>query len=149
MVQVHKGKRGKYNNAKTAQYFPLNPQKYVGLGKLVYKSDLERRMMLYLDKNPNIIQWSYEPQAIKYYDPIHKKVRRYYIDFRAIVKQGNIQKTIWIEVKPLCECKQPSSKASDQTKITWIINNAKWQAAKQLAKLKKFEFHVINESQLT
>lgn len=106
-------------------------------------------MMLYLDKNTNIVQWSYEPQAIKYYDPVHKKVRRYYIDFRCIMAQGPIQKTIWIEVKPACECKQPSSKAKPDTQIMWIINSAKWQAASQLAKSKNFEFHVINENQLS
>lgn len=77
---------------------------------------------------------------------MHKKVRRYYIDFRAIVKQGLVQKVVWIEIKPACECKQPSAKASPQAQVTWLVNKAKWQAASQLAKSKNFEFHVINEN---
>lgn len=148
MVKVHKN-RGRYNNAKTGKYFLVNPQKYEGTQIPIFKSDLERRCMMYLDNNPAILKWSYEPSSIKYYDPIHKKVRRYYIDFRAIVKRGPIQKTIWLEVKPLKECKVPSSRCDQQTKITWVINNAKWQAASQLAKQKGFEFHILNESQLT
>lgn len=147
MVAVHQN-RGKYSNAKTGKFIPLNPLKYKGTSCPVFKSDLERRMMMYLDRTPSIVQWSYEPQSIKYFDPVHQKLRRYYIDFRAIVKQGPILKTIWIEIKPLCECKKPSARASQQAQITWLINQAKWQAATQLAKSKNFEFHVINESQL-
>lgn len=147
MVQIHKN-RGKYQNAKTGKYLPLNPQKYKGTQLPIYKSDLERRMMLYLDTTNAVIEWIYEPQSIKYFDPIHKKTRRYYIDFTAIVKQGNVFKTVWLEIKPLCECKKPSSNAKIQTQITWIINQAKWQAARQLAKIKNYEFHVINETQL-
>lgn len=147
MVQIHKN-RGKYQNAKTGRYLPLNPQKYKGLQVPIYKSDLERRTMIFLDTSNAIVEWTYEPQAIKYYDPIHKKLRRYYIDFTCVVKQGSVYKTVWLEVKSLCECQKPSSKASQQTQITWIINQAKWQAAQQLAKVKNYEFHVINETQL-
>lgn len=141
--------RGKYSHAKTGTYIPLNPHKYSGAQLPVYKSDLERRLMLYLDKNESVLCWSYEPQSVKYWDPVHKKTRRYYIDFSATVKRGMFQKTVWIEVKPLCECHQPSSKASPQTHAMWLINSAKWAAAEKIAKAKSFEFHVVNETQLS
>lgn len=148
MIQVHQGRRGKYSNAATGKYFPLNKEKYKGSCIPVYKSDLERRMMLYLDKNPSIIAWSYEPQCIRYFDKIAQKVRRYFVDFQCIAKVGQLQKKIWIEVKPLCECSKPKNTSNIEAMKTWITNTCKWQAAQEYAKSKGIEFHIINESQL-
>lgn len=111
MVSVNPGKRGKYSHAATGRYFPLHPEKYKGATVPVYKSDLERRCMLYLDKNPAIVQWSYEPKPIKYIDKSSSppKVRRYFIDFVAVAQVGLVKKTIWIEVKPYSETIRPKN----------------------------------------
>ena len=148
MIKVHQGHRGKYNAAKTGKFFPMNPGKYKGSYPLIFKSSLEYRAMRYLDQNPSIIAWSYEPTSIKYLDRTSNKVRRYYIDFMAVVKQGLIQKTVWIEVKPYCECHEPKNKKNLLAMQTWLTNKCKWQAASQLAKSQGIEFHVINETQL-
>lgn len=61
--------------------------------------------MVYLDRNPAVVEWSYEPQSIVYWDPLKRKQRRYYIDFRCVARSGPVLKTVWIEVKPECECR--------------------------------------------
>ena len=65
MIPVNINKRGKYNNAKTGIFKPLNPNKYNGQVPIVFKSQLEYLAMRYLDSNPSIISWSYESQSIK------------------------------------------------------------------------------------
>ena len=150
MVQVHSGKRGKYNNAATGRFFPSHPEKYQGVSVPVYKSGLELRMMQYLDKNPAILKWTYEPKAIRYLDKSENppKLRRYFIDFVAIVKAGPVQKTVWLEVKPYCESVKPKNQKNLKAMQLWAKNLSKWQAAEQLAKSKGYEFHVITEHEL-
>ena len=147
MIQVHQN-RGKYSNAATGKFFPLNPYKYKGACVPLFKSSLELRMMQYLDKNENVIAWAYEPQCRRYFDKVQQKIRRYFIDFTCVIKQGIIQKTVWIEIKPKCEVIQPKNKNNLDAMRTWITNQCKWQAAQQLAKQKGYEFHVITDEQL-
>ena len=141
-------KRGKYSNAACGTYFPLHPEKYKGASLPLFKSNLERKCMLYLDKSPNIVQWSYEPKAIKYFDKTTNKVRRYYVDFTAVVKVGLLQKTVWIEVKCEAEANPPKNKKNVKACMTWLNNCCKWEAAKILAKSKGCEFHILTEKQL-
>ena len=148
MIQVHSGKRGKYNAAKTGKFLPLHPEKYVGPLPLIYKSSLEYRCMRYLDSNSAIQQWKYEGLSIKYRDKSNGKVRRYFIDFIAIEKIGKIQKTLWIEVKPSSECQPPKNKNNIKAQNTYLTNKSKWEAAKLLAKSKGCEFHILTEKEL-
>lgn len=149
MIKVNdKSKRGKYSNAKTGKYFPLNISKYEGREVPIYKSSLEHRMMMYLDKNPAIIKWNYEPTSIKYFDKVRNKVRRYYIDFTAIVQVNNIQKKVWLEVKPENETVKPKNPNNIRANVTYLTNCCKWDAASKLAKSYGYEFHLITEKQL-
>lgn len=126
-----------------------NPKKYLGSCVPEYKSQLEYLCMRYLDSNENVLAWSYEPMAIKYFDKVRNKVRRYYIDFTAVVKAGPVKKTIWIEVKSEVETKPPKNSKNLKDQITWVTNCCKWQSAKALAKSKGYEFHILTEAQLT
>lgn len=148
MIQVHQGKRGKYCNAKTGKYIPLNPQKYLGSELPIYKSELERLCMAYLDKNPMIMQWGYEPANVKYFDKASGRVRRYYIDFIAIANVGHAKKTIWIEVKTREETLPPKNKKNLKAMSTYLTNTCKWEAAKLMAASKGYQFAILTEEQL-
>ena len=154
-VKAHTQDNGRYHN-KVGIYYPINKEKYAGTTPPQFKSLLERAMMAYLDKTPQILRWTYEPRSILYKDLTMLdehgrpgKQRKYYIDFVAIIKHksGNL-KTIWIEVKSDKETHAPSEKAGSEAKKIWIRNNCKWSAAKRLCESKGFEFHVITDKQL-
>lgn len=120
-------------------------------GVLQFKSELERLFMAYADKNPAIVSWGYEKTVVKYLDQSSKpaKVRRYYVDFVCKVRVGSVFRTIWVEIKPSCETRKPGRNASPKTILTWIKNTCKWQCARQLAKSRGYEFHVLTEKELS
>lgn len=148
MIQVNIGKRGKYSNAHTGRYIPLNTKKYLGAQLPIYKSELERLCMAYLDKNSQIVSWGYESSAVKYFDKASNKVRRYYIDFIAVAKVGNIKKTFWIEIKSKEETLPPKNKKNLQAMSTFLTNTCKWDAARKLAASKGYTFVILTEEQL-
>tara|TARA_B100000902_G_scaffold369115_1_gene393025 strand:- start:207 stop:641 length:435 start_codon:yes stop_codon:yes gene_type:complete len=132
-------------------YRPTNPKKYVGdPNRIVYRSLLERRFMLYCDRTPEIIAWASEEIAIKYYNPLDKRVHRYFPDF--IVKTSKDKKYI-IEIKPYKQTlkpKVPSKKTKSflRESFEYIKNISKWQAAKVYAEEKGYEFKIMTEKEL-
>lgn len=88
-------------------YRPSYPKKYVGdPNRIVYRSLLERRFMLYCDRTEDVVNWASEEISIPYISPIDKKLHRYYPDF--IVKTAKGRKLI-IEIKPYRQTAQPLS----------------------------------------
>lgn len=141
----------KYRNAHTGTYHVANKEKYAGQSDPQYKSLLECKMMYYLDHNPAILRWKYEPQAIKYIDESSGgKVRNYYIDFSAIVQNKHSSNVVWIEVKSESEMRPPSNRVKDKRTAMkiWLKNQSKWKAAKALAESKGFKFVVVSEREL-
>jgi len=132
-------------------YRPSNPKKYVGDPKrIVYRSLLERRFMLYCDRTDDITNWASEEISIPYISPIDKKLHRYYPDF--IVKTSKGRRLI-IEIKPYRQTSQPKApkrktKAYLREQLEYIKNNAKWKAAKAFCKDKGFEFKILTEKEL-
>lgn len=148
MIRTHQsGHNGKYHN-KTGYYYPLNPEKYVAESKtIIYKSSLEQRFMLYLDKNSSIRWWKYEPFPIKYFDASTNKVRKYYIDFVIAVK-GNPDKIFYCEIKSKKETIKPKNPNNVADNLLYLKNISKWKAAKQYCASKGYGFLVITEDQL-
>src|SRR5580698_9658391 len=108
---------------------PLNPGKYNGdPTQIVYRSGWELKLMIYLDKHPEIIQWSSEEVIVPYRSPVDKKIHRYFPDF--IYKTA--KETVMIEVKPATQTKPPvltegkkMSASHKRALITYAINQKK------------------------
>ena len=147
MIRTHTN-NGKYNNAKKGYYFPLHPEKYASENKtIIYKSSLEQRFMLYLDKNPGVRWWKYEPYPLKYFDASTNKVRKYYIDFIVCVK-GNPDKIFYCEVKSKKETLKPKNPKNIKENLLYLKNLSKWSAATRYCKEKGYDFKLITEDQL-
>lgn len=136
-------------------YTPLYPEKYLGDAKnIVYRSLWERKFCIYCDTNENILEWASEEMNIKYFDPVHKKIRRYFPDFYIKVREeNNNTKKYIIEIKPAKQT-VPPKKPQRQTKrylnevYEYSRNQMKWEAARNWCTDNGFEFKIITEKQL-
>ena len=134
---------------------PKNPQKYVGDHKnIIYRSSWEKKVMIWLDKQPSVISWSSEEIIIPYKSPADGKWHRYFVDFyvEALDNNGNRQ-TYLLEVKPAAQTKEPTPQKRKTKRyitevVTYGINQAKWKAAEEYCKDKGWEFLILTEEQL-
>ena len=139
-------------------YKPKFPEKYKGNPcNIVFRSSWEYKLMKYFDLSGNIVQWQSEELWIPYRSPIDRKVHRYFPDFLICVVDKNGNKTTKIiEVKPKKQTIPPKLK-SNGTKptkryltevMTYGINSAKWNAAKDYCSDRKWEFLIFTEKEL-
>ena len=109
--------------------------------------------MIHCDNNENILYWSSEEFKIKYISPIDKKWHTYYPDFYVKLKNkfNQIQELI-IEVKPKHQCYPPKERKNKKTFLyeskNFIINTAKWKAAREFCNSKGWEFKLLTEDHL-
>jgi len=132
-------------------YKPTNPKKYVGdTNRIVYRSLLERRMMVYLDKNDHVEFWASEEMPITYRSPIDYRIHRYFPDFIFKLKNG---KKYMVEIKPYKQCFPPKT-PKKQTKhfvreqLEYLKNQAKWTAAKTYCEGQGLEFKIFTEKDI-
>ena len=138
------------------KYIPINPKKYVGnSSQIIYRSLWERKLMVYCDRNDNIIEWGSEEVIVPYRSPWDGKMHRYFPDFYMKVKQTNgTYKKFIIEVKPKAQCKEPTKTPKRKTRKwykevqTWGINQAKWKSATDYCENRGMEFTILTEDHL-
>lgn len=130
------------------KFKPKNTKKYIGnIQNIVCRSLWERRVCKFLDENTNILKWSSEEIVIPYTNPIDQKVHNYYPDFLVqFTNEGQIY-TWLLEVKPLKQTLLKEN-ANKKEKITWLINTAKWNAAKIYCKKNNMEFKILTEKEI-
>ena len=138
------------------KYIPINPKKYVGnSSQIIYRSLWERKLMVYCDRNDNIIEWGSEEVIVPYRSPWDGKIHRYFPDFYMKVKQTNgTYKKFIIEVKPKAQCKEPTKTPKRKTRKwykevqTWGINQAKWKSATDYSENRGMVFKILTEDHL-
>lgn len=145
----------KYNQG---LFNPINPNKYKGNSKnIIYRSGWECKLMMELDKNPNVLEWASEEFCIPYISPIDGKRHRYYPDFWVKKKNhsdGKIVEVV-IEIKPKSQTvapkpivgKKPTKRYLNEV-YTWGVNSAKWEAAERFCKANNLEFIIMTEADL-
>ena len=132
-------------------YRPTNPKKYVGNAKrIVYRSNLERKFMLYCDRNESVEQWASEEISIPYISPVDNRLHRYFPDFLVKTDKG---KKFCIEIKPYRQCIKPKkpkikTKAFLRESLEYAKNIAKWDSAKKYCANNNLEFKIITEKDL-
>lgn len=137
------------------RFTPKNPKKYKGdPTNIIYRSLWERKVMVYLDENPNILEWGSEEIVIPYISPVDNRYHRYFPDFhvKAKTKDGSIS-TMILEVKPKAQTKEPTKKKRITKQYitevtTWGVNQAKWKAATEYCLDRGWEFKLITEDHL-
>tara|TARA_Y100000310_G_scaffold268940_1_gene281847 strand:- start:63 stop:488 length:426 start_codon:yes stop_codon:yes gene_type:complete len=135
------------------RYKPKHPKKYIGNPtKVIYRSLLEKRFMLYCDKTDAILEWGSEEIIVPYKSPIDNRLHRYFVDF--IVKLKNkkgITETLLIEVKPKKQCSPPKKKSKRflSEMKTYGVNTAKWKSATEYAENKGWRFIIITDETLS
>jgi hypothetical protein len=137
------------------KFKPKNPSKYKGdPSNIIYRSSWELKFMIYLDDHPDVLQWASEELVIPYRSPVDGKVHRYFPDFTVRKKTlEGITETLLIEIKPFAQTKEPVkkktiNKAYINEVMTWGVNQAKWKAADEYCKDRKWRFLVMTEKEL-
>ena len=138
------------------KFFPKNVSKYIGdPSNIVCRSLWERKFCKYLDENKNILRWGFEKFNIPYQSPLDNQLHYYIPDFILEKKnKDNTVSTILIEIKPLKQTKKPvmtesvSKKTFSKNMQTYLINQAKWTAAKQFCEQNNIKFMVLTEKEI-
>jgi hypothetical protein len=133
------------------RYIPVFPEKYTGdPTNIIMRSSWETKVASWCDKNPSIVKWSSEETVIPYRCPTDQKIHRYFVDFKITTTNG---KTYLVEVKPSKQTQPPEYPGRRTQRylvesLTFMKNQAKWQAADSYAKDRGWEFKIITEYEL-
>lgn len=158
-------------------YTPNHPEKWL-TQEIIYRSGWEFQFCKWADENPLVLKVASEPIGVRYLDPTGNleycmqhnldpnnpanwKPRTYYTDFwieMADDSKPDGKKRIFIEIKPYdqTQCPKPLTeqatlkehKAYNKAAQTYLMNQAKWTAAKRYFEERGAEFMVLTERTL-
>ncbi len=135
---------------------PLHPEKYKGdPTNIVYRSSWELKLMIELDKHPDVLMWNSEEIIIPYKSPLDNRKHRYFPDFwvkKRNKSDGKIVECL-IEIKPKAQTRPPKIQTAVTKKYitevqTWGVNSSKWKAAQDYCKSRNMDFVILTEDDL-
>jgi len=139
----------KNKSFRQGKFVPKNRNKYKGKTLPFYRSGWERTFMSWCDESPSIIEWLSEEPKVPYFNPLSGTRWNYHPDFVIKIRSGDGFKVEMIEVKPKRETFPPERKKGkrratlvEETK-RWLMNTAKWDAAKSYCKERDWTFKVM------
>lgn len=137
------------------KFKPKNPEKYKGkVEDIYYRSSWELKAFKWCDETASVLKWASEEIVIPYMSPIDNKKHRYFVDLYFEVKDssGTVKKYL-AEIKPEKQTAPPDvskkkNKRYIQEAMTYAVNEAKWNAAKEACKDSGVEFIILTEKHL-
>lgn len=166
MINSSPRSKGKY---KQGLFIPTNKDKVIKLndkGGLYYRSGLEEKMMIYLDRNDRVKRWSAEWIKIPYekqtwnskLQEMTTTTHTYYPDFYYELEKsdGSIDRVV-AEVKPDSETRPPVVKENMTAKQmknleyslkTYNANLSKWKYMIDYCDRKGFVFIILTEKHI-
>ncbi len=138
------------------KFKPNNPSKYQGnVDDIIYRSSYEYAAFKLCDDHPSIVKWSSEEDVIPYISPKDNRRHRYFMDLKVTVMVKGVPRVTLVEVKPSSETRPPrkgkgrNADATYARKVaTWLVNQAKWAAAKEYCARMGWHFTHWTEKEL-
>lgn len=137
---------GKFAQGKYTLKFP---DKYIGTKVPTYRSSWEFAFMRFCDEHNSVVNWASEAVKIPYRHPLTGKHTIYVPDFFITYQDSNgRQKVELIEVKPINQTLVEKVGRSRTNQIQFVVNQAKWKAARAWCKQKGIFFRIISENDI-
>lgn len=105
--------------------------------------------MRFCDEHPNVNKWASEAIKIPYRNPLTGKYTIYVPDFflSYVDKTGKARAEV-IEVKPSNQAIRENLGKSNHNRASYILNQAKWEAARNYCKQQGMIFRVVTENDI-
>ena len=119
-----------------------------------YASELQSELTS-IGAEMSVSEWQSEEFWIPYISPKDNRVHRYFPDFFLKYYDRNKKRRVMVvEVKPKKQVEKPPQNPKRRTKAwaysvqTWVVNQAKWKAAKEFCADRGYEFKIMTEDDL-
>lgn len=131
------------------KFTPKNPDKYLGNKYPTFRSSWEFYFCKFCDEHPSVSQWASEAVRIPYRNPLTGKQTIYVPDFFIAYKtKHGKDKVELIEVKPSNQAIKERTGRSKSNQAAWVVNQAKWEAARAWCKQKGIFFRIVTEEDI-